>query len=395
VVVQPRVHHLPHLIVNADAVRNALLAWYRASRRDLPWRRTRDPYRIWVSEVMLQQTQVATVVPYYERFVARFPDVTALARASEDDVLKRWEGLGYYARARNLHRAARALLAHHGGVVPSDPAVFRRLPGVGDYIGAAVQSIAFGRPLAVVDGNVKRVLARLFAIDAPANRAAAAKEFVARAAELLDPGDPGAFNQAMMELGALVCRPTSPCCNECPVRSACAARASASQERYPVREKRAPVPEVRVAVGVVEADGRLLITRRPSEGLLGGLWEFPGGKIREGEAPEDAVAREIREETGLDVVVTGHVARVRHAYSHLRVELEVYRCRAERAAAVVLNGPTDHRWILFEEIADYAFPRANHKFIPLLSSPPPARPGSSPTSTRRSRRGSTALKPKR
>lgn len=351
---------------DVDAIRAALLAWYHGASRDLPWRRTRDPYRIWVSEVMLQQTRVATVIPYFERFVERFPGVFALARAREDDVLKMWEGLGYYARARNLHRAARIVAERNAGTVPADPADFRRLPGVGDYICRAVQSIAFGHALAVVDGNVKRVLARVCAVDAPVNRASSEKTFARHAGALLDPGDPGAFNQAMMELGALVCRPSSPRCDECAIRRWCEAARSDTQGRYPVREKRARVPEYRVAVGVVEAGGRVLITRRPPEGLLGGLWEFPGGKIRDGESPVAAVEREIREETGLDVTVTAHVGRVRHAYTHFRVELEVYRCQTLDAGRVTLNGPTDHRWILLEEIGEYALPRANHKFLPLL-----------------------------
>lgn len=347
-------------------ITTALQQWYSRSHRDLPWRRTRDPYRVWVSEVMLQQTQVATVIPYFERFVSRFPDVAALAAAGEDEVIKLWEGLGYYARVRNLHRAAREVVDRFDGVVPGDPDAFRSLPGVGEYICAAVQSIAFGRPLAVVDGNVKRVLARLFLVDSPVNRSSAHREFRERAAGLLDPGDPSSYNQAMMELGALVCRPVSPLCGECPVAAHCEAFRVGAQARYPVKVKRKPVPEYHVAVGVVENCGRMLITRRPPEGLLGGLWEFPGGRIRDGETPEEAVRREIREEVGLDVSVSGFVTRVRHAYSHFRVEIDVFRCRPRGGAEVVLDGPTDYRWIAPEETDDYAFPGANRKFIPLL-----------------------------
>jgi A/G-specific adenine glycosylase len=261
-------------------------------------------------------------------------------------------------------------MERHGGVIPDDPDAFRRLPGVGEYICAAVQSIAFGRPLAVVDGNVKRVIARLFAIDSPVNLAATHREFRTRAEELLDIADPASFNQAMMELGALVCRPATPDCVACPLSSCCRAFAGHDVLRYPVKQKRKPVPEVRVAVGVVEADGKMLITRRPAHGLLGGLWEFPGGKIRDGESPEQAVKRELREEVGLDVDVTGFVTRVRHAYTHFKVELEVFRCRPRDNTPVVLSGPTDYRWIAREETVDYAFPAANHKFIPMLADPP-------------------------
>jgi len=311
---------------------------------------------------MLQQTQVATVVPYYQRFVERLPDVAALAAAPVDDVLKLWEGLGYYARARNLHAAARELLRAHDGRIPDDPNAFRKLPGVGDYIVAAVMSIAFDRPLAVADGNVKRVVARLDALDENIDRPAGARAVLDRAQDLLARDDPGTFNQAMMELGALVCRPLNPRCDACPVRHQCAARREGDPSRYPVRSPRREVPAARIAVGVVSRRGRVLITRRPDSGLLGGLWEFPGGKVTEGESPACACAREIREEVSLEVEVGERIARVRHAYSHLRVEIEVFACRY-RAGDVVLDGPVDYRWIRPEETDEYAFPRANHKFM--------------------------------
>lgn len=352
---------------SVKAVRSNLLAWYHSSQRDLPWRRSNDPYAVWVSEVMLQQTQVRTVIPYFERFLERFPSASVLSNASEHDVIKAWEGLGYYARVRNLHRAARTVVGEHGGMIPDDPAVFRRLPGVGEYICAAVQSIAFGRPLAAVDGNVKRVLSRLFAIDEPVNRTSSRPKFNELARALLDPEAPGTFNEAMMELGALVCRPSSPSCEECPIETHCEANLQSAQDRFPVKERKKPVPTHRVAVGVVVGrSGKMLITKRPAEGLLGGLWEFPGGKIHDNETPEEAVVREIKEEAGLDVEVTGFVAKVKHAYSHFKVDLEVYRCRPTDSTPVALNGPTDHRWIVREEVGDYAFPKANHKFIPFL-----------------------------
>ena len=311
---------------------------------------------------MLQQTQVATVIPYYHRFVERLPDVAALAAAPLDDVLKLWEGLGYYARARNLHAAARELLRANDGRVPDDPGAFRKLPGVGDYIAAAVMSIAFGRSLAVVDGNVKRVVARLDALDERVDRPAGARAVLDRAQRLLARGDPGTFNQAMMELGALVCRPLNPRCDTCPVRNQCAGRLAGDPSRYPVRPPRREIPAARIAVGVVSRKGRVLITRRPESGLLGGLWEFPGGKVAEGESPASACAREIREEVSLEVEVGERIARVQHAYSHLRVEIEVFACRY-RAGDVVLDGPVDYRWIRPEQTDEYAFPRANHKFM--------------------------------
>ena len=342
-----------------------LLRWYSGAARDLPWRRTTDPYAIWVSEVMLQQTRVRTAIPYYEAWMARFPDIGTLAAAGEDAVLKTWEGMGYYARARNLRRAAAIVARDHAGRVPDDPDVFGRLPGVGAYIRAAVTSIAFGAPVAAVDGNVKRVLARLFAVEAPVDRASSTPVFTHYAQRLLDPDDPGRCNQAMMELGATICRPAKTACTRCPLATNCRARADGLVETLPVRAGKRPVPVVHAAVGVVSDGRRVLITRRPSEGLLGGLWEFPGGKVRPGEPAEAACAREIHEEAGIEVEVETHLTRVRHAYTHFRLELDVFRCRLA-GGEVVLNGPVDHRWVLLEEIESYAFPAANRKFFPLL-----------------------------
>ncbi|MDY0311539.1 MAG: A/G-specific adenine glycosylase, partial [Desulfobacterales bacterium] len=267
-------------------IRGALGRWYDTHRRDLPWRRTTDPYAIWVSEVMLQQTQVATVGSYYARWLERFPTVAHLAAADLQNVLKCWEGLGYYARARNFHRAAQILVRQLGGRVPDDPVAFRALPGVGDYIAAAVLSIAFGRPLAVVDGNVKRVLARFLKIDAPANAPTAHKMFAPVAAQWLDSRDPGRFNQAVMELGALICTPRQPRCEVCPIADGCRSLAEGCQADYPRRLPRRAVPEHRLLAAVVEKGGRLLIVQRPMDGLLGGLWEFPSLPLAQGQGAE-------------------------------------------------------------------------------------------------------------
>lgn len=313
----------------------------------------------------MQQTRVDTVVSYFLRFVKQFPDLPALARSDLQEVLKAWEGLGYYARARNLHRAAGIVVAEYGGVVPRDPDQFLRLPGVGSYIRAAVASIAFDLPLAVVDGNVKRVLARLMRIDAPVNRSSSHRSFEAAAQVLLDRRQPGNFNQAIMELGAIICTPTGPACPRCPVRSGCSAFRSKTVDGYPVRIRPKPVPEYGIAVGVVCRDNRVLITRRKNEGLLGGLWEFPGGKIGAAEDPAAACVREIKEEVNLHVQVRQHLARVKHAYTHFKIVMDVYRCRY-LSGRVKLNGPVDFRWISIGDIERFAFPKANHKFFPQL-----------------------------
>ena len=350
---------------NITRIRQRLLNWFAHNRRDLPWRRTDDPYHIWVAEVMLQQTQVATAIPYYEKFLERYPDLQALAGSDIQAVLKAWEGLGYYARARHLHRAAAIVVQRYGGCVPATWDQLRQLPGIGDYIAAAVLSIAFNRPHAAVDGNVKRVLARLLLLEDPVNSASAHRVFRGHAERLLDPDHPGLFNQALMELGATVCRPRHPDCNSCPLQGQCRALSSDRVHALPHRIARAPVPRHRIAVGVVFKNDRVLITRRRPEGLLGGLWEFPGGKIRPGETPAAACIREIKEEVNLAVTVEAFLTRVKHAYSHFKIVMDIYCCRYA-SGRIRLNGPVDFRWARPRQLDEYAFPAANHKFMPRL-----------------------------
>jgi A/G-specific adenine glycosylase len=346
-------------------LRKRLLKWYRANQRDLPWRRSRNPYHIWVSEVMLQQTQVNTVLSYYRRFIKAFPGVKRLAAADLQSVLKIWEGMGYYARARNLHRAAQTVMQDYGGKIPDSWAAFHGLSGVGDYIAAAVLSIAFDQPYAVVDGNVKRVLARLHRISAPANHPQSNSTFKAAADALLDARRPGTFNQAVMELGALVCKPRNPACEVCPLNKGCQAYQTRQTTDFPKRKKRVVAPQYHIAVGVVFKNNRILITRRKPEGLLGGLWEFPGGKIRDGESAEAACVREIKEEANLAVEIDHHLTQVKHAYTHFKIIMEVFCCKYI-SGRVYLRGPAAFRWIRIDEYQKFPFPRANHKFIPML-----------------------------
>ena len=346
-------------------IQRLLIEWYQCHHRRLPWRETKDPYRIWVSEVMLQQTQVQTVLPYYQKFLRDFPDVRTLAKADLQTVLKAWEGLGYYARARNMHRSAKVIFEQHAGIFPDSWDVLRELPGVGDYIASAVLSIAFNQPYAVLDGNVKRVLARLYEISEPVNKPSSFKTFKGAADGLLDPRHPGMFNQALMELGALVCKPKKPDCNGCPLHSRCRANQKEHVGQFPKRIQKPRTPLQNIAVGVVYKNSHMLITRRKSEGLLGGLWEFPGGKVRNHESPEKACIREIKEEVNLNVTVDGHIAQVKHAYTHFKILMDVFLCRYV-SGEVKLNGPEDFRWITLKEIHQYPFPRANLKFIHLL-----------------------------
>ena len=346
-------------------IQHPLLTWYDHNSRNLPWRETNDPYAIWVSEVMLQQTQVKTVIPYYQRFLSTFPSIQDLAASDLQKVLKMWEGLGYYGRARNMHRTAYIITNEHHGKVPDTWKHIHALPGIGDYIAAAVLSIAFACPYAVVDGNVKRVLARLFKLDTPVNQTTHAKTFNKHADKLLYKPDPGKYNQAMMELGALICTPYSPLCGTCPIQPACKAFQSSTVDIYPRRVKTKPTPLYNIAIGVVLKNDRLLITQRRHDGLLGGLWEFPGGKIKKGETSAAACIREIKEETNLTVTDCQYLTQVKHAYTHFKIIVDVFICD-NVSGMVALNGPVDYQWITLEQIDDFPIPRANHKFIPRL-----------------------------
>ncbi|GIV58503.1 MAG: A/G-specific adenine glycosylase [Rhodothermaceae bacterium] len=357
---------LPDLAEARPVFRRDLIAWFEAVARDLPWRRTRDPYRIWLSEVMLQQTRVEQARPYYERFVVAFPDVEALARADLDEVLRLWEGLGYYTRARSLHRAARMIVDAFDGRFPDTYEAARRLPGVGPYTAAAVLSLAYGRPHAVLDGNVARVLARVFTIPDDVKATATRRLLQALADALLDPERPGPFNEAMMELGATVCTPAAPRCPACPLRPLCGAFAEGRPDAYPVATKKAPVPHYDVAVGLVfDEHGRVLIQRRPADGLLGGLWEFPGGKREPGEPLEATCRRELREELGIEVDVGPLFHRLAHAYSHFRITLHAFPCRL-RAGTPASRQGEPVRWVPVEALGEYAFPRANRRLIERL-----------------------------
>jgi len=346
-------------------VQTALMAWYRDNCRQLPWRGATSLYRVWVSEVMLQQTQVKTVIPYYLRFMETWPGLKDLAAADLETVLKAWEGLGYYARARNLHKAAGMVVRDMDGIIPDAYQGFKKLPGVGDYIASAVLSIARAKPHAVVDGNVKRVLARLFCVDTPVNHSTAHKAYKSVAARLLHEGDPGTYNQAVMELGALVCTPKRPDCGACPLAKACCAAENRATELFPRRLEKKKVPTVHIAAGIVRKKGSVLITRRKLDGLLGGLWEFPGGKVAPQESPEQACIREIREETGIEAGNLEFLTRVFHAYTHFKIEMDVFFCDYI-SGRVMLNGPIDHKWVSTDQLDQFPFPRANLKFMDLI-----------------------------
>lgn len=307
-------------------VRDNLLAWYDANARDLPWRRTRDPYAIWVSEIMCQQTRVDTVVPYYERFLARFPGPTDLAAADEDEVMSLWSGLGYYRRARLLHAGVKEVVASYGGEVPRDAGARRALPGIGRYTAGAIGSVAFGLPEAIVDGNVARVLSRLHVLDAPLGTATSDKSLWALAAALAQGPRPGDLNQAVMELGAMVCTPRSPSCGECPVRAECQALADGRVDELPVPKKKKKPREVTMVAVVPRSRGATWLVKGKGS-LFGGLFGVPTG---EGEGL--AAAREVLAASGISGrVVDIAPPRVNHVLSHRRLDVQVYRATHARA----------------------------------------------------------------
>lgn len=349
--------------------RKQLGDWFDRNRRDLPWREGSNPWHIWLSEVILQQTRVDQGLPYFLRFVEQYPTVRDLANAELDDVLRLWEGLGYYSRGRNLHKAARHVMEHRDGKLPTSFEEWLALPGVGPYTASAISSIAHGEAKAVVDGNVIRVLTRLHAFEEAVGTSAAKRQIQTWADDFLDVAHPGRHNEAVMELGALMCLPSTPRCDECPVQSGCEAYRLDRQTDFPVKKKKKPVPHYDIAVGVVrDRDARIFIQQREAESMLGGLWEFPGGKVEEGETAEDACRREVAEETGMDVEVVGPITTIKHAYSHFRITMHAFDCALLSAKSAGDNQP--YAWIAREEFAEYAFPRANRKLLDLLAKEP-------------------------
>ena len=339
-----------------------LTRWYQKHRRSLPWRHARDPYHIWASEIMLQQTTVNAVIPYYERWLKTFPTVFDLARADIHDVLKAWQGLGYYARAKNFHKAAGLVVDDHEGKLPADPVVVRSLPGFGPYTTGSVLSIAYDARLPIIDANVRRVVMRLLALPGEADTQQD-KKVTAFLEKVLPRKGVGDFNQALMELGALVCRSKEPSCLLCPVRSYCSAYAKGKQEIIP-KPKQKILKDIETVIAVIRHKGKFFIQKRPSKGLLADLWEFPGGKLEKGESAREALGREIQEELGIKIADARHLFDVRHFYTTFRVKLSVW---AAETASLPGTDQT-HRWVLSRDLVQYPMPSGTVKVIEKLMS---------------------------
>jgi A/G-specific adenine glycosylase len=317
---------------------------------------------------MLQQTRVETVIPYYLRFIRKFPSVKTLAGAKPDEVLKVWENLGYYARARNLHAAAQETVARWGGKLPQGRKELLSLPGIGKYTADAILSIAFSQPVAAVDGNVSRVISRLFALRRPLGSPESREEVRKRADHLLSKKHPGRFNQAMMDLGATVCTPRGPACVSCPLRGLCMTEKSNLQKKIPVSQKRSALSHKQLTAAILlDRKRRVLVVQRPASGLLGGLWKFPGGERDKKETLEEALVRTVQEELGLQVRVVKTIASVKHAYTHFRVTFHVYRCAILRGRAKSL---AEHhwKWVSPEELRKLALSKAERKILAALQS---------------------------
>ncbi|HET8865849.1 MAG TPA: A/G-specific adenine glycosylase [Gracilimonas sp.] len=336
-----------------------LLSWYQHHKRQMPWRNEPDPYKIWVSEIMLQQTRVDQATPYFRNFISLFPTVYDLAKAEQQEVLKAWEGLGYYSRARNLHNAAKDVVKNYDGKLPKNYDEIIKLKGIGPYTAAAVTSIAFNKPNAVVDGNVIRVLTRYFGIEEDTRSSKTRNKIQNFANELIDRDQPGDFNQALMELGSEVCTPSNPDCGNCPVQAGCIAAKMAKTDSIPYKSPAKKKPHHVIGVGIIEGeDGKLLIALRPEDAMLGGLWEFPGGKKKDDEAIQQTVERELNEELGVEVKAYKELMNLKHTYSHFSITLHAWFCKLISGEPKPRSSQ-EIRWIERKDLERYPFPKAN------------------------------------
>ena len=346
---------------NAVEFQRKLETWYSAFRRRLPWRETKDPYKIWISEIMLQQTTVQTVIPYYNDWMKQFPDMLTLSKVPLQKVLKAWQGLGYYPRAKNLHQASKIIMTDFNGHIPQNYDDLKNLPGFGPYTTAAVLSIAFDLPYLTIDANIRRILMRLLKWPRKAS-SSIDKKLHHFFSPLLPRRNMGILNQALMELGSLVCRPKNPLCLLCPVLDFCEAYKAGEQEVIPIPEKRS-YKKIQAVIGIIEKNGKFLIQKRPSTGLLADLWEFPGGKLEKGEPAEQALKREIQEEMGIEINEARFLTKVQHSYTQFQVTLHAFSCSLNTDPVLDKNR---HRWLSLKGMRQFPFPSGSAKVIKFL-----------------------------
>ena len=341
---------------------SAIIYWYNNNKRLLPFRSSKDPYKIWISETMLQQTQMKTVIPFYERWVNKLPTIESVAMTNIDSLLKLWEGLGYYRRCRNFHHASKIIVEDYKGVIPSDYESFKGLPGVGDYTAGAVLSISFGIPIPAIDGNVRRVMARLYGFKhLKRYNVTIIYKAITRALNNVNPSD---FNQGLMELGALICKPESPKCFKCPLSINCKGYQSGNPANYPQKKVKRVIPHFNVVTAIIWREDTFYIQKRSDDKMLGGLWEFPGGIVENGETLEMALLRELKEECNLNARILKKATSIEHRYSHYSITMHCYYCeeKDDKIASI-----TNSNWIKKNQISQYSFPKANHKVFNFLN----------------------------
>jgi A/G-specific adenine glycosylase len=342
-----------------------LLTWFQKNQRPLPWRKEYQPYHIWISEIMGQQTQMERVVSYFNNWIRLFPDIPTLASASEQEVIKAWEGLGYYSRVRNIRKTAQLLVKEYGAKLPDDEAQLLALPGIGPYTAAAILSIAFQQPMPLVDANVERILCRLDNIDQPVKQTATRKLLLQRCTDLLPHDNARNFNQALMEFGALVCTPKKPACTSCPFQSHCRAFAQDIVDLRPVPGKKEKRIDISMACGIIKNNGRFYIQQRLEKDVWGGLWEFPGGRLKEEETAVQAAVREIVEETEFQVTDLQPFATVVHHYTKYRVTLKAFFCtlKNDQSAQPTLHAASQYKWVPHNELKNFAFPAGHRQLV--------------------------------
>jgi A/G-specific adenine glycosylase len=336
-----------------------LLGWYFSNKRILPWRETKDPYKIWISEIMLQQTQVATVIPYYQRWINSFPNIETLASADYNDVLKHWEGLGYYSRCKNIHLTAQSL----GGKLPNTFHELIQLPGIGEYTAKTILAIAHNQQEVGIDTNLERIGFRLLGLKKKSKfNSNRVKKFLEK---IQDKSKPGDFNQALMDLGSSFCQAKAVYCDPCPITAECKATLNDNPLEYPEIKKSKPIPTVNVAVCIISHNSKLLLIQRPQNKMLGGLWEFPGGKIKLGEPKENATTREVKEETGLIIKDPQYLGEVKHQYSHFKVSISLFYHRIDDISSIKIK--ENYIWTTMKGVDKFALPKANYKMLELFN----------------------------
>ena len=345
-------------------IQQNLIDWFTENARYLPWRETYSPYHVWISEIMLQQTQMDRVIDYFNRWMKEFPDIESINRSKEEKVLKLWEGLGYYSRARNIIRTATILKEQYNGVLPTDFRLLLQLPGIGKYTAGAIMSIAFNKEYAIVDANIERVFSRLFNLAKPVKDKKTHLFIWEKSKEMLPNGRAREFNQALMEFGALICIPKNPRCKICPVTDFCLSLKKNMVHKRPILTKASQTVFIEMATGIIYHNGRIFIQKRKPKGVWANLWEFPGGRLEPGETPEMALIREYAEETQLQIGKLKKITTVKHSYTIYRVTLHCYFCSlADDSFDPVLNTAQEYRLVKPEDLSNYAFPAGHRKLI--------------------------------